>query len=243
MPFAFCSLPFAKANATHYRAGEVLYELIGNYKYKVTVITYSKYEGGSIGADRDQVLVYWGDGSPFDTLDRANGVDGDGNGYKDGVIIATSPENIKESRYVGIHTYPGAPPPPKRYYIIEFYDQNRIDGINNIQNGGSVNIAFYVEDTLFFPTDLANIGFNSSPILACPPIDYANLNDTFFHNPCAYDPDNDSIDFQLIPCLQFPETMCGLSLPDQYCQFNGQPANTFIIDRHNGQITWATPAA
>jgi hypothetical protein len=69
---------------------------------------------------------------------------------------------------------------------------NRIDGINNIDNGNSVNIPFYVEDTLKFPTDAANIGLNNSPILLYPPIDYANVNDTFYHNPLAYDPDGDS---------------------------------------------------
>ena len=100
--FAFCF----QAQATHYRAGEVLYELIGNYKYKVTVITYSKYDGNSILADKDQVFVTWGDATG-DTLSRTNGIDVDGNGFKDGVIITTTPITIKKNVYIGIHTYPG----------------------------------------------------------------------------------------------------------------------------------------
>ena len=242
--FAFCLLLFAflpKANATHYRAGEVLYELIGNYRYKVTIITYAKYDGVSIQADKDQVEVRWGDGYR-DTLNRSNGIDGDGNGYLDGVIITTTPITIKKNVYIGIHTYPGAPPPPNRFYIIGFQDLNRIDGINNISGGGSIDVPFYVEDTLKFPTDLANIGFNSSPILTNPPIDYANLNDTFFHNPGAYDPDRDSLDFQLVSCMQDFNTQVPLYIyPDQYCRINGQPGNTFTIDRHTGQVVWATP--
>ncbi|HLP21229.1 MAG TPA: hypothetical protein VK174_13045, partial [Chitinophagales bacterium] len=242
--FAICLFVigfFSPSFATHYRAGEVLYRLIGNFRYEVTVITYSKYDGISVAADKDQISVYWGDGTS-ENIDRSNGVDADGNGYKDGEIIATSPESIKLSKYTSIHTYPGAPPPPNRHYVIEFQDLNRIDGINNIQNGASIEIPFYVEDTLKFPTDLANIGFNSSPVLACPPIDYANLNDTFFHNPCPYDPDRDSLVFELIPCKQAANNDVPIYVyPDQYCVSSGFPGNTFTIDRNNGQITWATP--
>lgn len=235
-------LAIGTVQATHYRAGEILYELIGNYKYRVTVITYSKYDGISVAADKDVIEVMWGDGTADREVPRANGSDADGNGFRDGQIIATSPENIKKSVYIAEHTYAGPPPPPGRHYIIQFMDLNRIDGINNIDNGNSIEVPFYVEDTLKYPTDLANIGFNSSPILACPPIDYANLNDTFFHNPCAYDPDGDSLDFQLIPCKQDPiSTVPVYTYPDQYCQNFGFPNNDFTIDRHTGQITWATP--
>ena len=49
--------------ATHYRAGEILYELIGNLKYQVQVITYTKISYPSNLADRDSVVVDWGDGT------------------------------------------------------------------------------------------------------------------------------------------------------------------------------------
>lgn len=234
---AFCFLFFAfmpKANATHYRAGEILYELIGNYQYRCSVITYSKTSYPSNLADRDSVEISWGDGTSS-IIFRVNGVDQDGNGVPDGQMLAN---DIQKNVYVGIHTYPGAPPPPNRYYIISFKDLNRIDGINNIDGGNSVNIPFYVEDTLKFPTDLANIGFNSSPILLNPPIDYANVNDTFYHNPNAYDPDGDSLDFQLIPPLQSQGTNVPLyKFPDIYCTTN----DIFTINRHTGELIWAVP--
>lgn len=240
--FFFVMLAFGKsAYATHYRAGEVIYKLIGNFQYEVTIITYTKNDGQSILADRDTVKVGWGDGTS-QVLERTNGFDADGNGFLDGVIIAANPVTIKKSEYKGTHTYPGVPPPPNRFYIIQFYDQNRIDGINNIDNGNSVDIAFFVEDTLKFPTDLANIGFNASPILLYPPIDYANLNDTFYHNPLAYDPDGDSLDFQLVACLQDHNQQVPVySFPNQYCTAQGVPNNTFTIDHHTGQIVWAVP--
>src|SRR5207249_1765797 len=102
----------------------------------------------------------------FSTLCRSNGPFNQ-SGCRDGVLIATSPVNIKKNEYVGVHTYPGAP--PNGFFIISFFDMNRIDGINNIDGGQSVNIPFFVEDTLKFPTDISNIGFNSSPVLRYPP--------------------------------------------------------------------------
>ncbi len=225
-----CQLTYA----THYRAGEILYKLIGNFQYQATVITYSKVSGVSIQADRDSVEIFWGDGTSKVIL-RINGPDTDGNGVPDGEYLAN---DIKKNVYVGTHTYPGIPPAPKRFYIISFYDQNRIDGINNIDGGNSVNIPFYLEDTLKFPTDLANIGFNSSPILLNPPIDYANVNDTFYHNPNAYDPDGDSLDFRLIPPLQDQSIDVPLyQYPDQYCPTN----DIFTINKHTGEIIWAVP--
>ncbi len=240
--FTFCFLLFTfhLAQATHYRAGEILYKLIGNFKYEVTVVTYSKFDGQSQLADRDRIEINWGDGTG-DSVCRSNGPV-NGSGCRDGIIVATSPISIKKSEYKAIHTYPGFP--PNGFFVISFYDLNRIDGINNILNGNSVNIPFYVEDTLKYPTDLANIGFNSSPILSCDPIDYANLFQTYLHNPCPYDPDGDSLDFQLIPCQQGPisgNQVPQYAYPDQYCRANNFPTNSLTIDRHTGQLVWETP--
>ena len=230
--------------ATHYRAGEITYRLVSfgsALKYEATVTTYTKYDGVSVGADRDTVTITWGDGTQ-DNVARSNGFDADGNGYRDGVIVTTNPISIKKSEYTAQHTYSGVPPPPNRFFVIGFYDENRIDGIANIEGGNSVDIPFYVEDSLKFPTDLNNIGSNSSPILYYPPIDYANLNDTFYHNPLAVDADRDSLDFQLIPCLRQEGTEVPLyTFLDQYCRGQGFTANTVTIDRHTGQLVWATP--
>ncbi|MFN8299898.1 MAG: gliding motility-associated C-terminal domain-containing protein [Chitinophagales bacterium] len=224
--------------ATHYRAGEIIYRLIGNYKYEAFVITYSKISYPSILADRNTIPIDWGDGT-VDTIARINGPDLNSDGYPDGELIFA---DINKNVYRGVHTYPGPPPPPNRWFIISFEDQNRIDGILNIGGGGSVNVPFYVEDTLFYPTAVENIGYDSSPVLLNPPIDYANVNDTFFHNPAAYDPDGDSLDFELIACLQAKGSDVPLYVfPDSYCRSNNYPTNTFTIDRHTGFITWAVP--
>lgn len=233
-----CAAYMQQVYATHYRAGEILYKQIGNFQYEATVITYTKISGVSGQADRDTVEIFWGDGTS-NLIPRVNGPDNNGNGVPDGEPVGN---DIQKNIYIGTHTYPGAPPPPNRFYIISFYDENRIGGILNIDGGNSVNIPFYVEDTLFYPSDINNIGFNSSPILINPPIDYANLNDTFYHNPNAYDPDGDSLDFQLInPRQDQTHSVPVYSTPGAYCVGQGFATNTITIDRYNGQITWAVP--
>lgn len=225
--------------ATHYRAGEIIYRRTGNLTYEADVITYSKISYPSILADRDFVAINWGDGNT-DTIARINGPDTDGNGIPNGEDYAGL--DIRKSIYRGSHTYAGVPPPPKNFFVISFIDMNRIDGINNIDNGSSVNVPFFVEDTLKFPTDVANIGLNSSPVLYYPPIDYANVNDTFYHNPAAVDSDGDSLVFELIPPLQDHGLNVPLyQFPDVYCHAHSYPDDEFIIDRNTGQITWAVP--
>lgn len=233
--FTFLFLAFLpKANATHYRAGEITYRYIGNFKFEVTVITYSKFDGPSQWADRDSIEIFWGDGTSS-IVCRSNGPV-NSSGCRDGVIISTNPISIKMSEYTTQHTYPGIP--PNKFYIIGFFDMNRIDGINNIDNGNSVNIPFYVEDTLKFPVSLESIGGNSSPILFSRPIDYANVNDTFYHNPGAFDPDGDSLDFQFITPLQDHNVNVPLHLqPDVYCPTN----DVFTLNHKTGEIIWAVP--
>lgn len=218
--------------ATHYRAGEVTIQHVENLTFRAIVYTYTTV--GSL-ADKDFVEIEWEDGK-IDTIYRTNGPDNNGNGIPDGVVLGN---NIQQNIFIGFHTYPGVPPPPNRFYVVRFFDPNRIDGINNIDNGNSVNIPFYVEDTLRFPADPSIIGFNSTPILLNPPIDFANRGDTFWHNPAAYDPDGlDSLDFELITPLQKQ----GLDvpfylLPDVYCG----GGNVFTLNRFTGEIMWAVP--
>jgi hypothetical protein len=98
---------------------------------------------------------------------------------------------------------------------------------------------FNIEDTLKI-LDPQFYGYNNSPILLNPPIDYGNAYQTFIHNPNAYDPDGDSLSFE------FTIPRKGPSLPVQsYVDPNlvpGTPAGqTFTIDVHTGEVVWTTP--
>lgn len=216
--------------ATHNRAGELLYEYISPLSYRVKVISYSKISDISANADRDSLRLDWGDGT-IESIVRINGPLL--NGIPNGELIGN---DIKENIYQSeIHTYSGALP----FYIISVTDQNRIANIVNISAGtGSVNVPIYFEDTLkYIPPELFES--NSSPILLNPPIDFANVNDTFYHNPNAYDIDGDSLHFRLVPSLEANGVEVPLYLfPDQ---FPPGPNNSFTIDENTGEIVWATP--
>lgn len=231
-----------QAQATHYRAGEITFENKGNYLYVARCTTYAKWSSPSDLADKDTLTIDWGDGS-IATIYRVNGPDvgfpaaPGPNGIPDGELLGN---DIKMNIYVQEHQYAGAPPPPNRFYIVSVMDYNRMAGITNIQNGNSVNVPFFIEDTIKFPNNDASIGLNSSPILLSLPIDYANLNDTFYHNPNAYDPNlGDSLDFQLIAPLQYhDQAVPGYRYPDVVC-----PDRTFTLNNRTGEIIWATPCS
>jgi gliding motility-associated-like protein len=224
--FLLCG--FSSAFATHYRAGEIIYTVTGPLTYEASIITYTKFTGSSASADRDSVTIDWGDGSQT-LLARSNGpIIG---GLHKGEVIF---DDVRKNVYTGTHQYAGSRP----YYVISLLDPNRIDNIININAGGSVNTPFYIEDTLRF-YDYASLGANNSPVLLNPPIDYANVNDTFYHNPNAYDADGDSLFFTLIPPKQSGfSNVPGYQYPNQIVPGAN---NRFFLNSRTGEIIWATP--
>ncbi len=223
---AFACLMNLPSYGTHNRAGEIIYELIGPLTYRVSIYTYTKES--SIQADRDSLELDWGDGI-VEVLPRTNGPMQGGNH-----IGETLGNDIKENIYVGEHTYGGA----QNMFILSVSDPNRIANIININQGNSVNVLFYIEDTIFmYPP--ASLGYNNSPILLNKPIDFANRLDTFFHNPNAHDPDDDSLHFSLIKPLQAH----GIPVPNyQYPdEISPGPDNKFNIDPRTGELEWAVP--
>src|SRR5438105_3542680 len=89
--------------ATHNRAGEITYERISGYTYKATIITYTKETNA---ADRNQLVIHWGDGDSS-VISRTNGPDNyheDGtpgpDGFYDGEDVGN---NTKKNIYFGFH--------------------------------------------------------------------------------------------------------------------------------------------
>lgn len=227
LAFPVFLLCLTDAFGTHNRAGEIRYRAVSYLTFEVTIITYTK--ASSTQADRDTLELNWGDGT-IEMVLRSNGpVVG---GVPQGVVLE---DDIKYNEYrSNLHTYAG----PLPFYIVSVTDPNRISNIININGGASVNIQFYLEDTLriFDPTF---IGLNSSPILLYPPIDFACLNDTFWHNPTAFDPDGDSLVFSLQP----PFAGQGFPVPNYEYPDEVSPGinNQFVIDAVTGEVMWATP--
>lgn len=209
----FC-LCVSSALATHNRAGEITYRQISGLTFEFTITTYTK--ASSVDADRSSLPIFWGDGTG-DTLPRFQEV--------------FLPNDIKLNRYRGIHTYSGA-----FTYVVYFVDPNRIENIINISN--SINVLFYVEDTLKI-LDPTLFGFNSSPVLLNPPIDFGNVGEVFVHNPNAFDPNGDSLSYRLIT----PKQGVGLDVPGYIPpnQISPGPDNSISINPRTGELIWDAP--
>ena len=207
--FIFSSLTYA----THNRAGEMYLTYIGPppaLYYKGTIITYTKTS--SSAADRPTLdSVYWGDGSPRAVFVRIQKID--------------LGNDISKNIYEGYHTYSG-----NGTFIFHFEDPNRNADVINIPN--SVEVPFYVETALIINPFQGQP--NSTPVLTYPPIDQGCLNRIFIHNPGAFDPDGDSLSYELTVCRGANgDPIPGYTFPTA--------SNTFDINPVTGDLTWDSP--
>jgi gliding motility-associated-like protein len=227
-------LAIPEAFATHNRAGEITYVWVAPNTLQVTIATWTK--ASSVAADRDSLYLHWGDSSPDLEVSRVNGPPGGCCGVPNGVMLGN---DIKYNLYTGTHTYPGAPPPPNNFYIVSMSDPNRNSDIININF--SVNVQFYIEDTIFFPTNVADIGYDNSPVCLNPPVDFAYVGDTFWHNPAIYDVGGDSIDVTMIIPFQAEGLVVPGYVDPTYINPGPEPTDIETLDRHTGMYMWATP--
>lgn len=204
--------------ATHNRAGEITYEQIGILTIRATITTYT--QTSSVQADRDSLDLFWGDGT-WTRVGRSNG-SGD-----------ELPNDIKRNFYIAEHTYPGF-----ASYHLSMEDPNRIAGILNVNNPNSVKIPFYIETTLTLFSNQFQAK-NSSAILLQPPIDFGCVGQRFIHNPNAYDPDGDSLSYELIIPLEAE----GVEVPNYFFpdQINSGSNNVLTLDEKTGDLIWDAP--
>lgn len=209
---AFCS---AELSATHNIAGEITYSCVNGNQYEILVTTYCNT---ATSTDRQELLVDFGDG-PSQLVQRSNG---------SGTLLANYP-NTKVNEYRVWHTYnPGT-------YDISISDPNRVYGIDNIPNSGSV--PFYLQTTL---TVDPNIGCNHGPQLTTIPLDKACIGECFYHNPVAVDADGDSLAYKIGPCLDTNgDPIPGYLLPDHPLMGGGN----MDIDVNTGDLSWCVPMA
>ncbi len=196
------------AFATHYRAGEILYEQITERRYRITVLTYTDPTSAA-DPSTTEVEVSYGDG-------KKERVGRSGRTFLSAKVVQNS--------YVTTHEYA-----IDGIYIISIRDQNRVNGILNINLGNTEFIAFYVESVIKINNSL---GPNRSPILTKPPIDNGCVFQVYYHNPSAYDPDGDSLTFELIP----PKENVGSEVPNY--EDPRASNNYFKIDFNTGQLKW-----
>jgi gliding motility-associated-like protein len=198
---------FTNLNATHNRAGEITYVQISDLTYEITITTFTYTLSF---ADRPTLDVEWGDNT-ISTAQR--------------VSMLTLPNFYRRNIYKITHTYPG----PAIYRIV-VQDPNRNAGVKNIPN--SVNVVFSMSTIL---TVNSSMGRNSTPVLLNPPYDKAAFGYVFIHNPAAYDPDGDSLSYQIAVCTRDD------GKPIENYTF--PPAtNSIRVDSISGDLIWDTPA-
>ncbi len=219
-------------NATHNLAGEITVRQIDDLTAEALVNTYT--EASSVSADRDSLTIQWGDGSS-QVIYRVNGPDLDNNGFPDGELIGN---DIKRNIYAGTHTYASV-----GVYVIGMTDPNRSADIININGpgGGSINVPFHIQ-TEFHLVDLTQGEPNQTPVLLEYPIDLAYVGQPFVHVPNAFDPDDDSIAYELITPFQGPDlSVPGYVLPNAFP--SPSPNNSLGLHPETGVLTWETPQA
>ncbi len=207
-----------ESSATHNRAGEITYVQIDELTIRATITTYTKTS--SFSADRDSVELFWGDGTS-EFVTRANG-GGD-----------PLENDIKINFYIAEHSYPS-----RGTYTMGMTDPNRVAGILNVDFPNSVNIQFYIETT-FSLLNTQFQGENNSVILLQPPIDIACVGEVFVHNPNGYDPDGDSLSYE----LAVPFQSVGLEVPNYLFPDELSPGsdNVLTLDPVTGELIWDSP--
>lgn len=226
----FFSLPILSL-ATHLRAGEITVTRVNcsSLTFQVTITVYTN-TGSEIKFGEG--LLDFGDKSTQTTPTIENTKRPD------------LGDNIGTVSYTTTHTYAG----PGRY-VISYWEPNRNGGILNIFN--SVETRFFIETVINIDPFL---GCNNSPRLLVPPIDKACTGAAWFHNPGAFDPDGDSISFELTVPKKEKGIVVGNYRDPNNREFyergginfgtaneNGNGPPTFEIDEVTGTLIWDAP--
>jgi gliding motility-associated-like protein len=197
--------------ATHQRAAEIFFHHLSGLTYQITLISYT-FTPSPANAYRDYLTIQWGDGSSSQ-IPR--------------VEETNLANEITYNRYLGEHTFTGPGD-----FIISCEDPNRNGGIINIPN--SINTPLYIYSELIISPFAGQ--YDNSPILLIPPVDNGCVNEPFYHNPGAYDPDGDSLSYRLVPC----RGAGGMVIPG-YTLPATAPPNIIHIDSITGDFLWSNP--
>lgn len=210
--------------ASHNRGGEITYIHIGGLTYEFTITTCTDL-GSATGTDRPELYIDFDLGTPFaqrDTFQRATQVP---------MLL-----NHQKNTYVGIHTFTST-----GTHRITMEDPNRNLGILNVKPGGnSDDVVFALESYLIVsPTQGASGGNNSVQFDECPCPAIGCVNKPYCYNPMAYDPDGDSLSYELVPPLGVGANP--LLISSYYVYPDAIGGGVLSIDPFSGTVCWNNP--
>ena len=217
--------------STHIRAGEIIAKRISSSSltYEFTIIGYTdtgsdvEFGGGKFD---------FGDGNVIEVLDEA--------ALSSNKILLDN--QVALNLFKVVHTFQA----PGRY-VVNYYEQNRNDQIVNMEN--SVDTPFFIETEILIDPFF---GLNNTPVLLIPPIDNGVLGIRYIHNPGAYDPDGDSLSYELVIPMQSDDfEVTNYRFPnfeDFYTEYNegsegGLGPPTFTLDSIVGDVVWNAPGS
>lgn len=212
------------AFSTHIRAGEIIAERISvqTLTYRIIVVGYTDTRSN----------VVFGPG----TINFGDGREEQLNTQSDFSLVENLGDQIEKNTFVITHTFQGP-----GSYTIRFQEFNRNGRTLNMDN--SVDTPFYVETQI---TIDPFIGINNSPVLTIPPVDNGAINIRYIHNPGAYDPDGDSLAYELdIPNQAFQRRVNNYRTPAanefSFAQEDGSTPAFLKLDPISGDLVWDAP--
>ena len=219
--------PFTRALGTHIRSADII--VVPDCKdprlVRVTIRAYlNTLSNTKFGSNS---RIYFGDGSDYVIP------------VTEAVIRPELGKNIAVAEVTRDHRY-------AQYgtYTVTYIERDRSSNIVNIFNSLDTPYVTFVKFTI-----TEGQRCNLLPVLTVPPLDKACHKVAFLHNPGAFDPDGDSLSYQLsIPAAGLTELAIYTSPVDQrlytgYATGNedGTGPPTFGINAVTGLLTWDAP--
>lgn len=211
--------------ATHVKAADIKVQRDPNDAKKYTFTLYVYFDESKVtgnGAiDTDFTTLHFGDNSE-QRVGRAKALEIVSPGIVKGTYIFTHQYRLLGNYFVG------------------YTEENRVASVLNMYNSGFTPL--YIESMISIQPFL---GVNDSPILTIPPIDNANKGQIFTYNTGAYDPNGDSLSFEIIPTKQAVDKEVTQYTSPADPKFGGVSstggASTITIDPKTGDLTWDSP--
>lgn len=238
-------LGIQKLHASHNLAGQITATYLGNNTYEITLTTYT--DPAPKGVDRCsadfEIWSVGGNPQNIDNLLSIPRINGNASTVIPTDCDLTPPVNVgepiygtvKRNIYTVTYTFPGP-----GCYDVRYFDVARREDVLNMDNPGGT--AFYVETRICIPNPI--VGTNSTPVMLNDPLDEACTGKLWTHNPGGFDPDGDSLAYELRPSFQYepeasipPSPTNGYRFPDDPI-FDSGPIE---IDPLTGVITWDVP--
>ena len=209
---------------SHNRGGEITYIHLGGLTYEFTITTCTDL-GSVTGTDRPELFLDFDLGTAFAQRDTL---------LRDSQLPLSL--NHKKNIYIGIHTFTST-----GSHRITMEDPNRNAGILNIWPGGNSDDAVFALETFLIisPVLGASGGNNSVQFTECPCPAVGCLNRPYCYNPMSYDPDGDSLSYELV--VPLGQDALPLLLGSYYVFPDAIGGGNFTIDPVFGTVCWNNP--